>query len=280
MRGHCGRIMPECTRRAARRSAVVLAEHNCLACHAREGTREAMPLLPPVLADKLIAVVKRYPDLAPRVAELTPPALNSVGDKLTEAALEEVLAQRGDAHRPYLQVRMPRFPLPGEELPTACATSSTPIARRNPRRYWGRDVTRSERYRLAGGRLVSSEGFGCTSCHAIGSVQPASDSAAARGPDLARLETPHSPTVVRSLGPQSGPHRAAHGNAGGTDSRGPARSKANLTNNSMPSGTSSTSRVSSHRCPIPSVRFGSPATVPMRSRLSSPIYCKRDRKSG
>jgi len=49
------------------------------------------PLLPPLLADKLTAVVKRYPDLAPQVPALTPPALNSVGDKLTHSALVEAI---------------------------------------------------------------------------------------------------------------------------------------------------------------------------------------------
>ncbi|HEY7157454.1 MAG TPA: c-type cytochrome, partial [Gemmataceae bacterium] len=95
---------------------LLLAEHNCLACHAREGTRETIPLLPPLLADKLTAVGKRYPDLAPLLPALTPPALNSVGDKLTDSALVESIARRGEAHRPYLHVRLPRFPLPDEDL--------------------------------------------------------------------------------------------------------------------------------------------------------------------
>src|SRR5262249_43133105 len=42
---------------------LLLVEHNCLACHAREGMREEIPLLPPLLADKLTAVAQRYPDL-------------------------------------------------------------------------------------------------------------------------------------------------------------------------------------------------------------------------
>src|SRR5207247_3115657 len=85
---------------------LVLVEHNCLACHAREGTREAVPLLPPALADKLAAVAARYPDLAAQLPAATPPALNSVGDKLTDQALADTIARRGDAHRPYLLVRM------------------------------------------------------------------------------------------------------------------------------------------------------------------------------
>ena len=105
-------------RTAPRDGRLLLAEYNCLACHAREGTREAIPLLPPLLADKLAAVSKRYPDLAPQVPALTPPAFNSVGDKLTDAALVESIARRGEPHRPYLRVRMPRFPLGDDDLHT------------------------------------------------------------------------------------------------------------------------------------------------------------------
>jgi mono/diheme cytochrome c family protein len=168
----------------------LLAEHNCLACHAREGTREAIPLLPPLLADKLTAVSKRYPDLAPQVPALTPPALTSVGDKLTDSALVEAVARRGGPHRPYLSVRMPRFPLSEEDLQTLvhhltntdrvppCDATPAPIV----------DAAQRDRYMLAGGRLVSSDGFGCTSCHAVGRVQPVSDSLNSRGPDLLHLE--------------------------------------------------------------------------------------------
>src|SRR5439155_8933185 len=95
---------------------LLLAEHNCLACHVRDGTSETIPLRPPVLADKLTAVGQRYPDLAPLLPALTPPSLNGVGDKLTDRALADAIARRGDAHRPYLQVRMPRFALNEDEL--------------------------------------------------------------------------------------------------------------------------------------------------------------------
>ena len=90
MRGHFKSIMPACTQSDATDS---FCWRNTTVWPATGGRGcEALPFLPPVLADKLIAVVKRYPDLAPRVAELTPPALNSVGDKLTDAALEEAIA--------------------------------------------------------------------------------------------------------------------------------------------------------------------------------------------
>jgi len=177
-------------RSSPRDGQLVLAEHNCLACHAREGTREAIPLLPPLLADKLTAISKRYPDLAPQVPALTPPALNSAGDKLTDSALVESIARRGQPHRPYLRVRMPRFPLGDDDLQALVCylidTDRVPPRDANPAPIV--DPARRDRYTLAGGRLVSSDGFGCTSCHAAGRVQPASDSLNARGPDLLRLE--------------------------------------------------------------------------------------------
>ncbi len=168
----------------------LLAEYNCLACHAREGAREAISLLPPLLADKLAAISKRYPDLAPQVPAMTPPALNSVGDKLTDSALIESITRRGEPHRPYLRVRMPRFPIGDDDLQVlvhhlidtdrvpAHGANASPVV----------DRAQRARYTLAGSRLVSSEGFGCISCHTVGHVQPANDSPGARGPALLGLE--------------------------------------------------------------------------------------------
>src|SRR5262249_9150135 len=146
------------------------------------------PLLPPLLADKLTAVGQRYPDLAALIPALTPPALNSVGDKLTDQALTEAIARRGEPHRPYLQVRMPRFPLADADLQ---ALARRPVAAdRVPERGTESPPPvagpKHDRYVLAGGRLVSSDGFGCTSCHQVGSVQPGQAPINARGPDLSQ----------------------------------------------------------------------------------------------
>jgi hypothetical protein len=174
-------------RRAGR---LVLAENNCLACHAREGTREAIPLLPPLLSEKLTAVGKRYPDLAPLIPALTPPALNSVGDKLTDAALLEAVSRRAEPHRPYLQVRMPRFPLSDDDLQalTRHLVTTDRIPDRPERGKPPVDSAQKDRYALAGGRLVSSDGFGCTSCHQVGTALPSTTQLNARGPDLSQLD--------------------------------------------------------------------------------------------
>lgn len=168
---------------------LVLAEHNCLACHAREGARAALPLLPPLLADQLPALGKRHPDLAPQIPALTPPALHGVGDKLTDEALVESIARHGEPHRPYLRVRMPRFPLRDEELQALLrhfiASDRVPWGAREASPPPERAV--QDRYTLAGGRLVSGDGFGCTSCHQVGSVVPAQASLNTRGPSLSQM---------------------------------------------------------------------------------------------
>jgi hypothetical protein len=169
---------------------LLLAEHGCLACHAREGTREAIPLLPPLLADKLTVVAQRYPDLAPQLPAMTQPPLNSVGDKLTDQALTDAIARRGEPHRSYLQARMPRFPLKDEELHAIVQylTTSDRVPPRGPITARPINSSAHDRYALAGGRLVSSDGFGCTSCHQIGSVLPSQAPLNARGPSLSQLD--------------------------------------------------------------------------------------------
>ncbi|MCA9175281.1 MAG: hypothetical protein KDB14_12425, partial [Planctomycetales bacterium] len=46
----------------------------------------------------------------------------------------------------------------------------------------------AELLRIAGRRLVTADGFGCTSCHAVGKVKPSKAPINAAGPDLAMLE--------------------------------------------------------------------------------------------
>jgi cytochrome c2 len=167
----------------------LLAELNCLACHNREGSRATLPVRPPLLADGFTAVSKRHPELAPEIPALLPPGLTSVGDKLTDQALADVIARRGPPHRSYLQVRMPRFPLHDEELSALVrhlidADRVPPGAPGMPRPA---DPAQRDRYALAGGRLVSGDGFGCTSCHQIGSVVPGHAPLNTRGPDLSQL---------------------------------------------------------------------------------------------
>lgn len=156
----------------------VIAEHNCLACHLRGASAG--------LAPTALAVAEEFPELAPEVAYLVPPSLESVGDKLTEQALAEAIELRRPPLRPWLRVRMPKFELNPEELQAAIA--ALVLADRLPEEVAPQLLTRVDAenpaLHAAGPRLVTSDGFGCASCHQIGTTIPEKVQPAARGTDL------------------------------------------------------------------------------------------------
>jgi mono/diheme cytochrome c family protein len=160
----------------------VLQERNCTACHAR-GLGQG-------LAAHAAKITALEPELLPVQPTLLPPSLNGVGDKLVEKALDDAVLLRREPLRPWLRVRMPKFPLAEAELaalkkhlvdhdripdlppPTEVASA-------------GDDETAQ---RLAARRLVTADGFGCTSCHKIGSSEPVGiTNPAAHGTDLTLL---------------------------------------------------------------------------------------------
>jgi mono/diheme cytochrome c family protein len=94
----------------------LLVQLNCLACHQREGIDRATAFLPARLQDKLAAVAELHSELAKELPAMTPPALNSVGDKLHDAALAAAIRREGPPHRPYLLARMPKFNVTDEQL--------------------------------------------------------------------------------------------------------------------------------------------------------------------
>ncbi|MGC3967016.1 MAG: hypothetical protein QM775_06480 [Pirellulales bacterium] len=162
--------------------AFVLQERNCTACHAR-GLGQGLAAIAP-------HVTAKEPALLPVQPTLLPPSLNGVGDKLVETALDDAVLLKREPLRPWLRVRMPKFPLADAELsalkkhlvdhdripdlppPTDVATA-------------GDDETAQ---RLAARRLVTADGFGCTSCHKIGSSEPVGiTNPAAHGTDLTLL---------------------------------------------------------------------------------------------
>lgn len=157
----------------------VLRRRLCLGCHARDENAGLRAHLP--------ALAAAHPELAPRLAGLAPPSLTTVGDKLERAALGEAVTGAKPGRRPWLGVRMPRFELSETErealvdyliaqdrLPEAALT---PPASELP----------AATARVAGSRLVTADGFGCTSCNAVGTVAPENVALAARGTDLAGL---------------------------------------------------------------------------------------------
>ncbi|HWB09937.1 MAG TPA: c-type cytochrome [Pirellulales bacterium] len=157
----------------------VLKERNCLGCHARDGGEG--------IAAKFAVLVERQPELAPLLPTLAPPSLTAVGDKLHDEALANAVSLRNPPLRPWLAVRMPRFNLSAEELAALTGHLATidripdrpsPEAKNDPRPPGDKSLA------AAGGRLVTSAGFGCTSCHNIGRWEPTNVALAARGTDL------------------------------------------------------------------------------------------------
>ncbi|MCU0880073.1 MAG: hypothetical protein MUF06_20065, partial [Pirellulaceae bacterium] len=166
----------------------LLVELNCLACHAREGIDRQVHALPGGLEKHLAAVVALHDSLGKQVPAMTPPALNAVGDKLTDEALVAAIRREGKVHRPYLLARMPKFRL--TDLQLASLVAYFTATDRIPERPEAEDSPRPVVAALAaaGPRLVTTDGFGCTSCHQVGSVLPDKAPLNARGPDLSMLE--------------------------------------------------------------------------------------------
>lgn len=159
----------------------LLAENNCLSCHQRN---EA-----PGLAPRLTEIASLHADLAAQIPSMTPPPLNSVGDKLHDNALRAAISRQGTNHRPYLLIRMPRFKLDEKELQTLLEyfianDRIPPDSRTATSNRLSVDPALLE---AVGSRLVTPDGFGCTSCHQLGQVMPVKAPLNARGPDLSML---------------------------------------------------------------------------------------------
>lgn len=168
--------------------AQLILENNCLACHAREP--QLIGILPQKLSDKLVRLAEEFPDLASQLPAMTPPSLNSVGDKLTDTALASAITRAGPPHRPYLHVQMPRFRLSKEQTTTLAGhfidLDRIPDYERKavPAPTPAQQAART----LAGKRLVGTDGFSCTACHQVGSVQPVKAPPNARGPTLSMMQ--------------------------------------------------------------------------------------------
>jgi len=159
-----------------------LVELNCLGCHRRQWS--------PGMAETLEPVVAEHRDLARSLPLLSPPALNSVGDKFHREALLDIVSGKAPPRRPWLKVRMPRFPLSDEQavaladyliatdrIPPGAEPESQPQQETLP-------PPSDALLRVAGKRLVTADGFGCTSCHSVGSVEPVQVEPHAHGPNL------------------------------------------------------------------------------------------------
>jgi len=167
--------------------SLLVAQNNCLQCHGRMDS--------PGLAAHLPDIGKQVPALADAFAALTPPSLNSVGDKLTDHALREAIERKTASRRPWLKVRMPQFGFRDHQLDQLAGWFIEQDRIPNDWLEWmvpqesGFAEIGSETLATAGARLVTSDGFGCTSCHQVGSVIPPKAPLNAKGPDLSLLDT-------------------------------------------------------------------------------------------
>ncbi len=156
----------------------LVSELRCTGCHQRGAA--------PGLAATTRKVAELIPELAGELPLLTPPGLDAVGDKLTATALRVALLA-GDRRRPWLRVRMPRFQLSDEERSQIIkyfqASDQLPPRADDPPPSEPHTPDRA----IAGSRLVTSDGFGCTSCHQIGKSIPFAVAPGAHGSDLSLI---------------------------------------------------------------------------------------------
>lgn len=159
-------------------ASLLLAERNCTACHAR-GAQQG-------LGPRATQIAELETDLAARLPALLPPSLTGVGDKLHEQALQAAVERREEPRRPWLEIRMPKYRLSTDER---SRLTGHLIARdRIPDRpAHSAPLPDDVVTRAAAGRLLTSEGFGCQSCHQIGNQQPPTVALNARGTDLTML---------------------------------------------------------------------------------------------
>ncbi len=158
----------------------VLTKNNCFACHPR-GTN-------PGLSETAKTVAEAHSTLASQLPAMVPPSLNSVGDKLHDKALLAAIRRSEGSHRPWLKVQMPKFQLSTEEQQALVDYFVTQdrIPENAPATL---DIPELEGLAatVAGSRLVTTDGFGCTSCHQVGKMIPPKAPLNAKGPDLSML---------------------------------------------------------------------------------------------
>ncbi len=156
----------------------LMRERNCLGCHSRGGVQG--------LEKQIQAIAVAEHSLERQIASIKPPSLDSVGDKLHDKVLLDAISTRRPARRDWLLVRMPNFRMEDKEVEA--------IARyliqedRIPAPPKPEKVTVEElALQSAGSRLVTTDGFGCTSCHQIGGIKPTHVARGVHGPDLSQI---------------------------------------------------------------------------------------------
>lgn len=181
IRSYLTTVIPQ-TKPAKSTGHDLLVEKNCLACHARGAAAG--------LAAKLPAIAEADPTLAEVLPALQPPALHGIGDKLTDEALAASLEAPDPPRRPWLRVRMPRFNLTKDQMTQVVAefiaTDRIPPCPDFELAAFDASLA-TPALDAAGPRLVTADGFGCTSCHAIGNWEPQKVALNAHGTALSNI---------------------------------------------------------------------------------------------
>lgn len=163
----------------------LIAEANCLSCHDRNTSKG--------ISSQLVEIAKSHPELSVQLAGLTPPAITGVGDKLHASAIKNAISRKTSDLRPWLSVRMPHYQFEESELQLLAeyliSKDRIPDARpdSNPADGPKGNHPVDLENLLAAQRLVTAEGFGCQSCHAIGDMETPKVDLKAKGTNLAML---------------------------------------------------------------------------------------------
>lgn len=139
-----------------------IASKRCTSCHAMDGQASGLDSLHSSTA----ALTAHVEGLHERVDQ-SRPALTFVGEMLFTDYIESMLAGSAEPRpRPWLGTRMPAFPAYAKSMAEGLS------------RAHGFEPSGSEKVEAdpalaeIGKKLVSAEGFGCTTCHGIGDQDP------------------------------------------------------------------------------------------------------------
>ncbi len=149
----------------------------CINCHERQ--------FAPGITPRLNQARDELNRLGVNPVLIRPPALNGVGDKLTDLAWSKILGE-GLSRRDWLTVRMPRYRLDESEqhlIKTHFRTLDEQAEDAQIAPMIVDDATAA----IAGPRLVTTDGFGCTSCHAVGRQVPTGSEPQNLGPSLSEV---------------------------------------------------------------------------------------------
>ncbi len=164
--------------KSADRLTDLLRQNNCVQCHLRGSLLG--------LAGRTTELLETFPELAPHVAALLPPALNAVGEKFHDESLRQAIRAVDRPRREWLLVRMPQYRLAQGALDgfVAAFIQADRIPDGAPATPPLIDESVPE---AIAARLVTPDGFGCTSCHSVGKNRAPNAPIHTLGPNLAML---------------------------------------------------------------------------------------------